>query len=255
MPESSVSVGTYAWTTRTGGQLTRRDTRLLLPRLAKVHAGNAIGRLAMFAHVNSGRRCQLAPEVLLPPSSVLTRAAEEKAQTMLTPVLLEHSYRTYAFGMAIGAVEGVEVDTELLFAAAMLHDVGLTGPRQPVDFTLTSARVARDVAEDVGLSTAATETMRTAITLHHSPGVTVEDGAVAYLLSAGAGVDVAGQKSWKLPSDVLTTTVREYPRPGFKREFTDLWRAEAKAVPAGRARFLRRYGALDLAIKVAPFHD
>ena len=58
----------------------------------------------------------------------------------------------------------------LLFAAAMLHDIGLTTPTAGVDFTLASARVALDVAETVGLSTAATETMRTAITLHHSPG-------------------------------------------------------------------------------------
>jgi hypothetical protein len=81
----------------------------------------------------------------------------------------------------------------------MMHDPGLARPVDRVDFTLASARVARDVAETVGLSTAATETMRTAITLHHSPGVTLADGPVAYLLSAGAGVDVAGLRSWKLP--------------------------------------------------------
>ncbi len=157
--------------------------------------------------------------------------------------------------MAVGALEGVQVDAELLFAAAMLHDIGLTGSRTAVDFTLTSARAALNVAEDVGLSTAATEIMRTAITLHHSPGVTLADGPVAYLLSAGAGVDVAGLKSWKLPPDVLAAVVRDQPRLGFKRHFTDLWRAEAAAVPAGRARFLRRYGAFDLAIRLAPFKD
>jgi hypothetical protein len=50
-----------------------------------------------------------------------------------------------------------------------------------VDFTLASARVARDVAGTGGLSTAATETMRTAITLHHSPGITLADGGPARL--------------------------------------------------------------------------
>jgi hypothetical protein len=176
-----------------------------------------------------------------------------RAHRDLTPVLLGHSYRTYAYGMALGRLENVDVDAELLFTAAMLHDIGLTGPRQPVDFTLASARAARDVAEEVGLSSAATETVRTAITQHHSPGVTVADGAVAYLLSAGAGVDVAGLRSWQLPPEVLTAAVREHPRHDFPREFTDLWRAESVAVPAGRARFLRRYGALDLAVRLAPF--
>jgi hypothetical protein len=190
---------------------------------------------------------------LVPPSSVLTRAAEEEARRRLSPALLNHSYRTYAFGVAVGTVEHIAVDRELLFAAAMLHDIGLSEPAQPVDFTLASARVARDVAETVGLSTAATKSMRTAITMHHSPGVTPADGAVAYLLSAGAGVDVMGLRAWKLPPDVLSEAVDERPRLGFKQEFSAAFRAEAEAVPSGRARLLRRYAAFDLAIKLAPF--
>ncbi len=255
MPGSPPTTGTHAWTAQTGGRLTRAEALGLLPPLARVHGVNVVGRLGMLAHLNSGRRAQLDPATWTAPSSVLTRAAEVHAQQRLTPVLLGHSHRTFAFGMAIGALEKVEVDAELLFAAAMLHDIGLTGPRQPVDFTLASARAARDVAEEVGLSSAATEVVRTAITLHHSPGVTVKAGPVAYLLSAGAGVDVAGLRSWQLPPAVLDRVVLEQPRLGFKREFAALWRAEAAAVPAGRARLLRRYGAFGLAVRLAPFRD
>lgn len=246
-------LGAHAWTVRTGGLLTPAETRALLPSLAKAHAGNAVGRLAMAARLNSGRRRTLDVKVLLPPSSILTRTAEQYAQQRLSPMLLNHSYRTYAFGMALGALEDVDVDRELLFAAALLHDVGLSGHPRHVDFTLASARAARDVAETVGLSTAATETMRDAITLHHTPGVTLKHGPVAYLLAAGAGVDVAGLRSWQLPPEVLQRMVQERPREGFKRDFGRAWREEAAAVPAGRARLLRRYGAFGLAIKLAPF--
>ncbi len=253
MPGSTPQLGTHAWTACTGGRLTRSEVRGLLWPIARAHAVNAAGRFAMAAGLNSGRRTRVDPCVLITPSSVLTRAAEEQAQQRLSPTLLNHSYRTYAFGVALGTLEDIDVDRELLFAAAMLHDIGLAGPAQPVDFTLASARVARDVAEQVGLSTAATETVRSAITMHHSPGVTPADGAVAYLLSAGAGVDVMGLRSWKLPADILARTVLERPRIAFKREFADAFRAEAAAVPSGRARLLRRYGAFDLAIKLAPF--
>ena len=109
--------------------------------------------------------------------------------------------------------------------------------------------------EDVGLSTDATSTLRSAITLHHSPGVTLEHGPVAYLLSAGAGLDVVGLRSWQLPADELASVLAEYPRLGFKREFAAAFRAESAQVPDGRAAFLRRYGAFDLAIKTAPFRD
>ena len=217
------------------------------------YAANAVGRIAMLARVSSGRRARVDSQALMPPRSALTLAAEHTARRHLSPALLNDSHRTYAFGAALGVLAEIDVDRELLFAAAMLHDTGLVAPVRHVDFTLASARIARDVAEDVGLSTAATQTMRTAITLHHSPGVTLAYGPVAYLLSAGAGVDVVGLRSWQLPPEVITSVVAEHPRIGFKREFSAAFRAEAAAVSRGRAHFLRRYGAFDLAIRLAPF--
>ena len=208
----------------------------------------------MLLRVNSGRRATVTREQPPLPDSALTRAAESLARRRLSPALLNHSYRTYAFGAALGALESLDVDRELLFAAALLHDVGLSTPVPQVDFTRGSARVAREVAEEVGLSTAATDVLRSAITLHHSPGVNLARGPVAYLLSAGAGLDVVGLRSWQLSPQVLEAAVTTYPRLGFKREFTAAFRAEAALVPGGRAAFLRRYGAFDLAIRIAPFH-
>jgi hypothetical protein len=93
------------------------------------------------------------------------------------------------------------------------------------------------------------------ITLHYSPGVTPAHGSVAYLLAAGAGLDVVGLRSWQLPLDVLASVVEQHPRSGFADEFAAAFRAEAARVPRGRAQFLRRYAAFDLAIKLAPFLD
>ena len=186
MPGSTADLGTYPWTARTEGHLTRADKRALLAPLLRAHAVNSVGRLAMATHLNSGRRAAVEPDALVPPESALTRAAEECARRQLPAVLLNHSYRTYTFGAALGALEDLDVDHELLFAAAMLHDIGLAAAPRSADFTLRSARAARDVAEAVGLSSAATDTVRTAITLHHSPGVALDHGPVAYLLSAGA---------------------------------------------------------------------
>jgi hypothetical protein len=250
---TTAPLGTLDWVAATGGQLTAAERRRLLRPLAATHAANIVGRAAMLIHLNSGRRADIDPSALAVPTSALAAAAEHEARSRLSPALLNHSYRTYAFGAALGALADIDVDRELLFAAAMLHDTGLGRPVDGVDFTLASARVAREVAETVGLSTAATETLRTAITLHHSPGVTLADGPVAHLLSAGAGVDVAGLRSWKLPPQVVGAVVTQRPRLGFKREFAAAFRAEAAAVPRGRAYLLRRYGALDLAIKLAPF--
>jgi hypothetical protein len=253
MTGSPNDVGTHTWVERTGGLLTGAERRALLRPLASAHVTTAVGRLSMIVGVNTGRRARVAAGRLRRPDSVLTRAAEAEARRRLTPALLNHSYRTFAFGSALGALENLDVDGEVLFAAALLHDVGLVRPVDRVDFTRASEQIARDVAEDAGLSTAATNTMRTAITLHYSPGVTRAQGPVAYLLSAGAGLDVIGLRSWQLPPDILAAVIAEYPRLGFKREFAAAFRTEAARMPRGRAAFLRRYGAFDVAIKTAPF--
>jgi hypothetical protein len=250
---TATDLGTHYWVERTGGLLTPGEGRSMLRPLARTHVTNAVGRLSMLLRVNSGRRAPVTGGHRPAPDSVLTRAAEALARRWLSPALLNHSYRTYAFGAALGELDNLDVDRELLFAAALLHDIGLPTPVPQVDFTRASARVARDVAEDVGLSTAATDILRTAITLHHSPGVTVAHGPVAYLLSVGAGLDVVGLRSWQLAPDMLAAIVAAHPRLGFKREFSAAFRTEAARVPSGRAAFLRRYGAFELAIKAAPF--
>jgi hypothetical protein len=249
------TVGTHAWTMRTGGRLQPVETRGLLVDLVRTHATNAVGRLALMTHLHPGRNAYVDPSRLVPPDSALTRAATDAATGVLPTPLMNHSLRTYRFGRAIGELEGVDVDVELLYAAALLHDTGLVIANGRNDFTLASARLARDVAEQVGLSTTATETLQSAITMHHNPRVTLGSGPVAYLLAAGAGVDVAGLRSWQLPATTLSTTVRDHPREGFKKYFTQMWADEAARVPQGRARFLRRYGAFTTAIALAPFDE
>ncbi len=253
MNDRRLELGTVAWVQQTAGWLSPAERRSLLRPLVRSHVSNALGRLSMLVSLNSGRHAYIPSSSLVPPSTVLTRAAEDRARRMMTPALVNHSHRTYTFGRALGELEGIEVDDELLFAAAMLHDTGLVDPTGDADFTLVSARVARDVAEQVGLSSAASTTMQTAITLHHSPGVDLTAGPVAYLLSAGAAVDVVGLRSWELPATTLRNAVATHPRENFKQVFAAAFAQEAARVPKGRTRFLHRYGAFGAAIRLAPF--
>ncbi len=91
--------------------------------------------------------------------------------------------------------------------------------------------------------------------MHYTPGVGLESGAEAYLLSAGAAVDVFGLRSNEIPDHVRQSVIEKYPRLGFKREFAGLLRAEAKQVPRGRAWYLHRFAISDLSIRLAPFRD
>jgi hypothetical protein len=247
-------LGTVTWVQDTSGWLSSAERRPLLWPLARTLAQMGAGRLSSALRVNSGRRAHLpAAKLLEPPSTPLSRAADARARAILPPALVNHSYRAYIFGRALGELQGLAVDDELLFAAAMLHDTGLVDPVGSADFTLASARLAREVADRLGVSSMATETIQTAITMHYSPGVTPAAGAVAYLLSAGAGLDVIGLRSWQLPDGLLADAVRRHPRANFKQVFGTAFRQEAHRVPLGRSKFLHRYGAFGPAVRFAPF--
>jgi hypothetical protein len=208
----------------------------------------------MVAHLNGGRRRELDLIRLAPPTTILTRVAEAHAVARLGPAILNHSWRTYAFAAALGVIDKVDVDHELLYASALLHDVGLPqGAGDRIDFTVGSSAVAAQVADDVGLPSSVAEIIASAVTLHLSPDVSLADGPVAFLLSAGAALDVIGLRAGDLPASVVAAIVAKHPRAGFKREFRRAFRDEAVRVPDGRARFLLRYAAFGVAIRTAPF--
>jgi hypothetical protein len=233
--------------------LTARECLTLARPLLRGELSILVGRLAMVLRLHSGRRTSIDPAKLVPPDSHLARDAEAAVQERLTPALLNHSGRAYAWGAAIAALHGIKFDRELLYLAALFHDTGIPSPVPDVDFTVRSAAVAREFTDSHHVPADGREVVADAIAMHHTPGVGLEAGAEAFLLSAGAAVDVFGLRSNEIPDAVRQSVIQEYPRLGFKREFAGLLRAEAKQVPRGRAWYLHRFAMSDLTIRLAPF--
>jgi len=117
----------------------------------------------------------------------------------------------------------------------------------------TSGEVVEQAALTYRYAEEGQEAVTNAIALHHTPGVGLDHGPEAFLLSAGAAVDVFGLRSNHVPDAVRATVVQQYPRLGFKREFAELFRAEARQVPHGRAWYLHRFAISDVTIRLAPF--
>src|SRR4026209_1973058 len=145
-PRPPDPIGSIGWTERTGGVLTGRECLTLARPLLRAELSILAGRLAMVLRVHSGRRRSIDPASLVPPDSPLARDAEVAARDLLTPVLLNHSRRAYAWGAAIAALHRITYDRELLYVAAMYHDTGLPSPVSYVDFTVRSAELAREFA-------------------------------------------------------------------------------------------------------------
>ena len=254
-PRSADPIGSIAWTERTGGVLTPRECLTLAPPLLRGELGILVGRVAMVLRLHAGRRNSIDPTSLKPPDSALARDADVAARDLLSPALRNHSARAYTWGAAIAALHGITFDRELLYVAAMFHDTGIPSPVPEVDFTVRSAAVAREFTDGHDVPAADREIITDAIARHYTPGVGLDAGAEAYLLSAGAAVDVFGLRSDEIPDAVRQRVVEQYPRLGFKREFAGLLRAEARQVPRGRAWYLHRFAVSDLSIRLAPFRD
>jgi hypothetical protein len=252
-PRPTDPFGSIGWTERTGGVLTARECLMLARPLLRGELSVVAGRLAMVLRVHSGRRSSIDPVSLVPPDSALARDAEVAAQDLLTPALRNHSSRAYTWGAAIAALDGVTFDRELLYVAAMFHDTGLPSPVPDVDFTVRSAALAREFTDRHHVPADSRELVANAIAMHYTPGVGLESGAEAYLLSVGASLDVVGLRSNEIPDAVRRSVIQEYPRLGFKREFAGLVRAEAKQVPRGRPWYVHRFAMGDLSIRLAPF--
>ena len=192
-------IGSIEWTERTGGVLTARECLTLARPLLRAELSILAGRLVMALRMHSGRRVSIDPTSLLPPDSLLARDAEVAAQDLLTPVLRNHSSRAYTWGAALAALQGITFDRELLYLAAMFHDTGIPSPVPDVDFTVRSAAVAREFADSHQVPADSRELVANAIAMHYTPGVGLDSGAEAYLLSAGAAVDVFGLRSTRFP--------------------------------------------------------
>jgi hypothetical protein len=245
-------LGGLDWVWRTGGRLTRRERGRLLAAIALGQWENALGR----AKLALGRLPRGAADVDLDtfavPDSPFAREAEQ-ACAELPAVLVGHSYRTWLFGRALAAVDGIALDGELFYCGSLLHDYGIAQPTPGRDFTLASADRTLACATTAGVDDQRAKALADAICVHTTPGVDIaRDGELGCYLQWGAMVDGAGLRIWDVAPANVAEVVRRHPRVDFKRQLVAMMRAEAAALPQGRFGLLVRCG-VPLAVRMAPF--
>ena len=59
------------------------------------------------------------------PTTLVSEQAAEAAAAWCSKALMEHNHRAYLWAAARGRDMGIAFDEELLYVAAMLHDIGL----------------------------------------------------------------------------------------------------------------------------------
>jgi hypothetical protein len=155
------------------------------------------------------------------PDTQLAREIKEFIRDTETELLFNHSSRVYYFGAIAGKQRGLEFDSELLYAGAMFHDIGLMPSHSsPSDrFEVDGANAARAFLKAHGIAQQDLDTVWTAIALHTTPGIPQYMQPVVALVTAGVEMDVLGLTYPQYSDEVRSAIVAEYPRtPNFKED-------------------------------------
>ena len=128
------------------------------------------------------------------PDSSLAREATEFVRETESAFLFEHSRRVYFWGALAGQRRGVRFDPELLYTAAMFHDVGLTAgfKESHLRFEVDGANAARDFLRSHDILEDDMQNVWLAIALHTTPGIPEHLNAIAALTAEGVMMDLVG---------------------------------------------------------------
>ena len=157
-------------------------------------------------------------DIVIPDTS-LVREITDYIRGAEDELLFNHSRRVFLFGALQGRRRGLNPDLELLYAAAMFHDLGLTERYRTSDvrFEVDGANAARDFLRERGVDKTDIDKVWLGIALHTTPGVPeFLDDEVA-LVQAGVEVDVIGLGREDLTQEALAAVTAAHPRPQFKQ--------------------------------------
>src|ERR1700754_278124 len=148
------------------------------------------------------------------PETAAVAESTRLIQQTISPLLYHHSRRVFFFGQIHAHRLGVKPDPELLYLAAMFHDTGLGTPFSDAEqrFEVDGADHGRKFLLDRGFSTAAAETVWTAIALHTTPGIPDRMGPEIATTHLGVMTDVLGLGLDGLEPDPLGAILSAPPR-------------------------------------------
>jgi hypothetical protein len=178
-------------------------------------------------------------DILALPAGPLADASLAVAQNTEKAPIADHSIRSFLFARLLaeqeGSVDDAAYDEDLLFAACVMHDLGLGSlAAGRARFEVEGADLAASVLTDHGVAAADVDRVWEAIALHASIGIAHRRGLLTYLTHQGVFVDTG--RVTDLGTAVLRPVYTTYPRPDGDTSIRDAIidhaaRSEAAAPP------------------------
>jgi hypothetical protein len=174
------------------------------------------------------------------PETAAARSAFELAAAFHSPALLHHCVRSFLWAAALAAQEGTEYDPELLYVAALLHDIGLTSPFQhpSKSFEEVGGQVAYVFGAGASWPAVRRDRVAEVVARHMGWAGEPADDREGHLLQRSTTVDVTGGGVELIPAPLRAEVLTRWPRLAFAQEFAAHFQAQAARgadLAAGRA--------------------
>lgn len=172
------------------------------------------------------------------------KAAWEVARRYYLDSLFNHCVRSYLFARDYASHHDLAPDREVLFVAAMLHDLALTEVFDSftTPFEETSGHLAWVFAAASGWPTERRNRVADVIEHHMWDSVSVEVDVEGFLLEVATSLDISGRDVERWSVDFTAQVLAAYPRLDLGDTFADCFDAQARRKPQSRAAQAARNG-------------
>jgi HD domain len=167
------------------------------------------------------------------PDSKIAREATDVVRQHQTEVLFNHSVRAYVFGAMKGTRQNLKFDSELLYVAALFHDMGLIEAYESESkrFEVDGADAAREFLRGHGIPESNADLVWEAIALHATPGIPQYMRPEIALTQSGVAMDAVGLGYDEYTQQQRDQVIAALPRHDFKNEFVQLQTRSALKKP------------------------
>jgi len=171
------------------------------------------------------------------PDSKVCREATELAWSLESPEVFLHSLRSFILAELIAKYRGTKHQTELLYVAQILHDIGLVPKHRSSTerFEVDSANMARAFLAEHGFSESDMDLVWDAIALHSSGSIARWKKPEVVLANAGIVTDVHGIYLQGLDAADVKAMLLAAPRTNFVERFLNDLAAVVAAKPQSTA--------------------
>jgi hypothetical protein len=170
------------------------------------------------------------------PSSAAARGALEVVSTFSSPALVNHCLRSYLWAASYGETHQIGFDAELLYVAAMLHDLGLEAEFDNValPFETAGGHVAWVYAAGAGWPVSRRQ-RAAEIVVRHMADVEPGDDPEGHLLAVATSLDISGQRAEAWSEELRRDVVAEFPRLDLSVRFLRSFEDQARRKPGSSA--------------------